>query len=168
MNAFAALADTVRGIAAVVRPLTAEEFTRRDLNTSGSIGAHVRHLLDHIRALERGIATGEICYDHRERDTVVERDPELARSRLQRAIARLGGIGDYVLDRPLVLMSRIHADGLDVRVTTSVGRELAFVISHTIHHSAMIAVLLEAASREVPPRFGVAPTTPGVAPREAA
>lgn len=168
MNAFGALAETIRDVAAAVRPVTREEFTRRDLQASGSIGGHVRHLLDHVWALERGIATGEICYDHRERDTVVERDPELARSRLQRAIARLGGIADHVLDRPLLLVGQIHADGRAVRVPTSVGRELAFVISHTIHHSAMIAVLLEAASRTVPARLGLAPTTPDVAPREAA
>ena len=162
MSAFGALADTLRSVAAAVRPLAADEFTRRVLDTSGSIGGHVRHLLDHVWALERGIATGEICYDRRERDTIVERDPELAASRLQRAVARLGGVGDYLLDRPLLLASQLHADGRSVRVPTSVGRELAFVISHTIHHAAMIAVLLETASRPVPAGMGLAPTTPGV------
>ena len=47
-----------------------------------------------------------------------------------------------------------------MRTRTTVARELAFVVSHTIHHSALVAVLLEHGSRRVPARFGVAPTTP--------
>jgi uncharacterized damage-inducible protein DinB len=159
MTAFAALADALKQLADAVRPLTEREFTSRDFSSSGSIGAHVRHCLDHAWALERGIAIGQICYDHRERDTVVERDPVLAVSRLRRAMVRLGGIGDHLLDRPLTLVAQTHADGRMVRVGTTVGRELAFVISHTIHHSALIAVLLEHADHDVPARFGLAPTT---------
>jgi uncharacterized damage-inducible protein DinB len=161
MSAFAALGDALRHLAEAIRPLRDEEFTARDFSSSGSIGAHVRHCLDHAWALERGIAIGEISYDHRERDTVVESDCALAWSRLQRAGVRLGGIGDRLLDRPLTLVSQLHADGRTVRVGTTVGRELAFVISHTIHHSALVAVLLEYADRDVPVRLGLAPTTPG-------
>jgi uncharacterized damage-inducible protein DinB len=163
MRAFDALADALRQLAHAIRPLTHEEFTAREFSTSGSIGAHVRHCLDHAWALERGIATGEICYDHRQRNTVVERNSELAVSRLRRAGARLGGIGDYLLDRPLTLVAQTHADGRTIRVGTTVGRELAFVISHTIHHSALIAVLLEHGQRDIPERFGLAPTTPAEA-----
>jgi uncharacterized damage-inducible protein DinB len=165
MTAFAALADTLRALAGAIRPLTDEAFTAREFFASGSIGAHVRHCLDHAWALERGIAIGEICYDHRERDTVVERDCELAGSRLGRAAVRLGGIADDQLDRPVTLIAQMHADGRTIRAGTTVGRELAFVISHTIHHSALVAVLLEHADRDVPERFGLAPTTPGLRQR---
>jgi uncharacterized damage-inducible protein DinB len=162
MPAFHALASTLRELTDVIRPLTRTEYTRREVNASGSIGAHVRHCLDHVRALERGIATGEISYDHRTRNTIVEHDPEFAAVRLRRAISRLSGIGDYLLERPLVLVARIDESGQALRVPTSIGRELAFVISHTIHHSAIIAVLLEQAGQELPARFGVAPTTPAL------
>lgn len=163
MTAFSALADTLRELADVVRPLTVAEFTRRSLRSSGSLGAHVRHCLDHAWALERGIATGEICYDHRQRDTVVERDPQLACSRLRRAAMRLGGISDALLERPLALTAQLHADGRCVRVPTTAGRELAFVINHTVHHAALVAVLLEHEHAEVPAGFGYAPTTPVMA-----
>jgi uncharacterized damage-inducible protein DinB len=39
-------------------------------------------------------------------------------------------------------------------------RELAFVISHTVHHQALIAVLVALAGGEIPEAFGLAPTTP--------
>jgi uncharacterized damage-inducible protein DinB len=159
MSAFSALADALRQLAVAIRPLTTVEYTRRDLRSSGSIGAHVRHCLDHVCALERGIAIGEVCYDHRERQTVVEYEVQLAASRLQRAISRIGSLEDRLLDRPLTLRARVSEEGLEVRVPTSAGRELAFVISHTIHHSALIAVLLEQSELDVPSRLGMAPTT---------
>jgi uncharacterized damage-inducible protein DinB len=160
MSAFAALADVLRQLEEAVGPLTDEEFTCRAFGSSGSIGAHVRHCLDHAWALERGIAIGQVCYDHRERDTVLERERSLARSRLRRAAARLGGIDDALLVRPLTLVVQTRPDGPSMRVATTVGRELAFVVSHTVHHSALVAVLLEHARRNVPERFGLAATTP--------
>jgi uncharacterized damage-inducible protein DinB len=159
MTAFSALADTLRRLSVAIRPLTTAAYTRRDLRSSGSIGAHVRHCLDHVCAFERGIAIGEVCYDHRERQTVVEHDVQLAVSRLQRAMTRIGSLDDRLLDRTLTLRARVSDEGIEVRVATSVGRELAFVISHTIHHSALIAVLLEQSELDVPSRLGMAPTT---------
>lgn len=163
MTAFRALADTLDQLADAIRSLTAEEYASRALRSSGSIGAHVRHCLDHVGAFERAIVTGDVCYDHRERDTVVERDPRLGTSRLRRASARLRQNDDGLLERPLVLLAQVADDGRSVRVPTTVGRELAFVISHTIHHSALVAVLLERAEHEVPDRLGLAPTTPDLA-----
>ena len=150
MNAFRALAETLTTLADAIRPLTPTEYTARDMKSSGSIGAHVRHCLDHVSALERGLVSGELCYDLRERNTIVEHDPRLGDSRLRRASARLGGYDDALLERPLVLTAQVSDRGTTVRVPTTVGRELAFVISHTIHHSALVAVLLEQRDREVP------------------
>jgi uncharacterized damage-inducible protein DinB len=160
---FRALADTLGQLADAIRPLGAREYTSRTLRSSGSIGAHVRHCLDHVSALERGIVAGEVCYDTRERDTIVERDPRLGDSRLRRASARLAGYDNALIDRPLRLVAQVTADGTSVQVPTTVGRELAFVISHTIHHCALVAVLLEQAKRDIPTRFGLAPTTPDLA-----
>jgi len=46
-------------------------------------------------------------------------------------------------------------------VKAIVARELAFVMNHTIHHQAIIALLLEFQGREpLDDRFGYAPSTP--------
>src|SRR5262245_25936608 len=39
---------------------------------SGSIGAHVRHCLDHVAAFLEGTRTGSMSYDRRQRGTAVE------------------------------------------------------------------------------------------------
>jgi uncharacterized damage-inducible protein DinB len=167
MTAFHALADTLDALAVVIRPLTTEEFSRRDVNVSGSVGAHVRHCLDHVTAFEHGIVMGEICYDHRIRNTCVEQDPQLALSRLRRASTRVALLDDSLLARPLTLLAQIGPK-VSIRVPTSVGRELAFVTAHTIHHSAIIALLLEHAGHDVPARFGRASTTPAYTERSCA
>jgi len=44
-------------------------------------------------------------------------------------------------------------------VETTAGRELAFVLSHTIHHNALIDVMARTLGVPVPDRFGYAPST---------
>lgn len=163
MSAFRALGDVLGQLADAIAAIDLDDYTARAYQSSGSVGAHVRHCLDHVAALESALVSGELCYDHRQRNTAVEQDPRLGVSRLRRARMRLNGYAADLVERPLTLVAQVSADGTSVRVPTTVGREVAFVISHTIHHSALVAVLLEQAERDVPSRLGLAPTTPELA-----
>lgn len=160
VSAFSVLGLALAELARVVLALTAAEFTARTRSTSGSIGGHVRHTLDHVEALERAISRGVCCYDERVRGTAVEERPAMAVARLEDCRRRLSALDPALLDLPLALSARIGADGVTVHAPTTVAREVAFVISHTVHHAALIAVLLEDIGRVCPSRFGVAPTTP--------
>lgn len=162
MSAFDVLAAALDDVAHAVRGLTSTEFTRRDRATSGSIGAHVRHAVDHVEALERAVASGVCCYDDRVRGTAMEDDPATACARLAACRMRLRGLDPALLARPLALSARITADRLTVDATSTVAREVVFVLSHTVHHAALIAVLLEDLGRARPARFGLAPTTPAL------
>ena len=165
MNAFGALSDLLRQMATVVSHLAPEAYTDSDVpGISGSIGGHVRHCLDHVRALETGLDRGLIDYDTRRRDTAVERDREAAVLALLSSASRLHAVGNHVLGQPLVVRSLIGDDGRTVAGASSAARELAFVISHTIHHNAQIALLAHrVGSSRLPRRFGVAPSTPALA-----
>ena len=164
MNAFQVLALALDQVAAAIRPLAPRDFARRARATSGSIGSHVRHCLDHVEALERALARGVCCYDDRVRGTAVEDDPAMACARIAACRMRLSALDQTLLPRPLSLSSRISADGIIVQAPTTVAREVAFVISHTVHHAALIAVLLEDLGCEWPDRLGLAPTTPMLEP----
>lgn len=50
-----------------------------------------------------------------------------------------------------------NADGC--RVASSLPRELQFLLSHTVHHYALIATMNAVAGVETPEDFGVAPST---------
>ncbi|MEP0552783.1 MAG: hypothetical protein ABJE29_00430, partial [Balneola sp.] len=42
---------------------------------------------------------------------------------------------------------------------SSIRRELQFLVSHTVHHYALIGLILKTMDVEVPEDFGVAPST---------
>lgn len=130
---------------------------------SGSVGEHVRHLLDHVAAFVDAVPGATLCYDHRERGTSVERDPMQALAAIARLQHRLlsAGPDDLRVPVPIEVVTRLTAAGDSVAAWSTSTRELAFVINHTIHHQALVAVLLAWQGVRVPPRFGVAPSTPG-------
>jgi uncharacterized damage-inducible protein DinB len=53
----------------------------------------------------------------------------------------------------------LTATGPTVDVQTSLWRELTFVLSHTIHHNAVIAAMARTLGAVVPEAFGYAPAT---------
>ena len=59
--------------------------------------------------------------------------------------------------------TQVDTSGAFLVTTSTVGRELMFVISHTIHHNALIARLLDERAIDMGPRFGLAPATPVLA-----
>jgi hypothetical protein len=163
--AFTALAATLDEIAAVAAQLTPSVYADSDVpGVSGSIGGHVRHCLDHVRALERGLESGLIDYDVRSRESSVERSREHAVLALTAAARRLERIPDGALPRPVVVRTTIDVRGRVVLAASSLGRELAFVLSHTIHHASSMALLAHGQGcRRLPDRFGLAPATPTLA-----
>jgi uncharacterized damage-inducible protein DinB len=126
---------------------------------SGSVGAHVRHTLDHVSALLAAIEGKELRYDHRQRGTTVEIDPLTGVSDIERQLFRLDRLDVSSLDTALTLTALVDPRQPAVAVRTTLAREVAFVIQHTIHHCALIAVLLDWQGVRVPDGFGVAPAT---------
>lgn len=163
-TAFGALADVLTEMAYVSAQLTATEFTESGVpGVSGSIGGHVRHCLDHVLAFEQALESGVVDYDTRRRHTSVERNRELAVLSLMAAARRLAGRADAVLGQPVVVRSIVARGGSVIEGRSSVARELAFVISHTIHHNAQVALLAHRlGAARLPARFGLAPATPAL------
>ena len=126
---------------------------------SGSVGEHVRHCLDHVSSLAEAVGGEELSYDHRRRGTTVEKDPTTAVNEIERILRRLDRLTVGSLDEPVRLTALLHPEHASFAIRSTVARELAFVIQHTIHHFALIAVLLEWQGWHVPHGFGVAPST---------
>ena len=156
----APLAALLGQLAWVLRRVNDEQYAvERARGVSGSIGGHVRHCLDHVSALIAAAGAGQVDYDHRRRGTAVESCRVAALAEIQRVTQGLHTVTVQSPDRPLQLVAALDVQGARISAPSSVGRELAFVVSHTIHHLALIALLLRDLSIEVPPRFGYAPTT---------
>jgi uncharacterized damage-inducible protein DinB len=127
---------------------------------SGSIGAHVRHSLDHISAFLDGATAGVLSYDRRLRGTRVEASREAALERIAELTGALLDLDPRLLQRPLRVDVQLDASGTLCSVISTAGRELAFVISHTIHHNATMGVLLTEGGAPLPERFGLAAASP--------
>ena len=147
-------------IAAIVMAADEVVYTSRLITVSGTIGEHFRHCLDHIAALVAASPSRAMSYDRRERGTAVERDPAEALRQIMRLQASIDRWGVRSMDDPVCVTSLVTAAGESVTGWSTLGRELAFVNSHTIHHQALIAVLLELSGVQVPDHLGLAPSTP--------
>jgi uncharacterized damage-inducible protein DinB len=120
-----------------------------------SLGAHIRHNLDHYSCFLDGLDSGRIDYAARRRSPDVERCRLAAideSTRLRQALGRLQQV-------PATL--ELVAEGTDRarRTSTSMERELRFLLSHTIHHYAIVAIICRLQGHAVPAGFGVAPST---------
>ena len=122
---------------------------------AGSIGAHIRHNLNFVEAVIAGITSGSIDYANRSRDRRIETERLAAVAKVDELIAKIEGIQlDLVM--PVTITSEIDAV---ISHPSSLGRELEFVISHTIHHHALIKERLQHLGVESDEKFGVAPST---------
>jgi uncharacterized damage-inducible protein DinB len=150
----------LRQLADVLQHSTDLQYTQKPVGVVPSnIGGHVRHSLDHVDALLAGIITGKMSYEHRQRGTDVEVNRRAALREIARQEEALQGILDWPLDHSIQLQLLMTANGPSVTVETSLGRELAFVLSHTIHHNALIGVMAQLLGVPIPERFGYAPST---------
>lgn len=188
-NVVSSACQTLRGCAAVVRGLDAERYTRVSRRIAGStIGQHVRHSIDHFAAIATalgagadraagvgvgvgvGAGVGVIDYDHRDRQTPIEKRPGSAIEALERLEARLAALAEAELAAGVRVRVMTGASGEEAELESTLARELAFAAHHATHHFAMIASIVgeqnEGASgasgrafEELPPGFGRAPST---------
>ncbi len=128
---------------------------------TSTIGEHVRHVLDCCACFVDGLAEKRVDYDRRARDRCLELDPVEALERL-RALARR--VEDLVQDDPqaaLEVRAEVPDDAPPAAFwrSSTVGRELVHVLSHTTHHYALVALVLRHFGVEPEQDFGVAPST---------
>jgi uncharacterized damage-inducible protein DinB len=123
-----------------------------------SLGKHVRHIIDHYVALMAGAGIGRIDYETRERDARLEDEPALAAKRVAEIRAGLTGLTESA-SSPLSLRYPAEGASFGPSLSTSLGRELAFLTSHTVHHMALLGLLAERLGLVLPDEFGVHPST---------
>lgn len=139
----------------------AEEFVRAarliealDDQSYRAVGGHFRHNIDFANSLLNGMLDGVIDYNCRERDPRIETDRQYAIERIIFLIRQLAEV--LVTECELLVASEIEPG---VRHQSSVGREMEFLHSHTVHHHALVAQKLAGAGVTTAAEFGVAPST---------
>ena len=107
-----------------------------DVLSGASIGQHIRHILEFYQLLITGSPEGEICYDNRSRDPHIENDIDHAIDIIDQIVDNLGTLKENTLVK---LKADYTSEGdSENLISSSVGRELAYCIEHSIHHQALI------------------------------
>ena len=123
-----------------------------------AIGDHYRHTLEHYISFVEAYATGAIDYDARKRDRRIATDRMYAAIVTETLISQMRALTE---DRSLrVKVDSSGEEGSQPIWSASSGaRDLQYLQAHTIHHFALIALMVRLQGGTVPDEFGVAPST---------
>jgi hypothetical protein len=159
------LACAVRGVLsqglALLSDCTMQSYTgRAGVPFNASIGQHYRHVLDHFLCLINGKTRGLIDYDSRGRSNRIESDRDEAVLLTKTLIAFFETLSDDECQRPIEAAYTVgYGDTSPKTVRTNLDREIAYCVSHAVHHFAIMRLICAQMEIEVPEEFGIAPST---------
>ncbi|NND81449.1 MAG: hypothetical protein HKN50_03395 [Gammaproteobacteria bacterium] len=141
---------------ALLNELPAQHFAAESAPAfESTIGAHMRHVLEHYDCFLQQLRGGTLCYEARARDPRLERNRDLAIDKLRLLINQLrAGAFDSVPDG-----LQISSGQFDAGVPSTLARELLFLYEHSVHHFALIAAIARSLGHQPPAGFGVAIAT---------
>ena len=129
------------------------------ISPRGSIGAHLRHILDFYDCLLAGLESGQVDYNRRKRDPQIEGNSDYAIEKIEATIQRLRLVSFSDEQRQITVSTEQDPTGSYFWCYSSVLRELVFLESHTVHHYSLIAMILRLHGIEPAEGFGVAAST---------
>ena len=161
--------EALEQLDAILAALEEGQYRERLAITGGqSVGGHVRHCLEFYQCFFAGWSRKYVDYARRPRDPQVETDCTTARRVLRQMVGQLKrfSAGEVVLFVVPEDAGKTNEDSTPLGSTTT--RELEFLKSHTVHHCALIALLLRLQGVDPGASFGVAASTLRYRQQEAA
>ena len=139
------------------------QYSMRQVNESKSgVGPHLRHVIDHYHCMLMGVIGDKIDYDHRERADTIESSVSRATEVMHELIAGLEGAKSFSKDKKFAVRMDCgtnNENDVQAWCESTLGRELQFLVSHTVHHFAIIDIYCQVMGISVPEGFGIAPST---------
>jgi uncharacterized damage-inducible protein DinB len=123
-----------------------------------TVGGHLRHCIEHYLSLLSGLERGKVDYDDRKRDERIETVIAAAHRAVDQIAAGLEALLEN--EPPVGILVKMDCGGNEIEWQPSTtGRELQFLVSHTVHHFAMIGGICRTLGVVLEEDFGVAPST---------
>ena len=153
--------DVLQQAVSLLKEIQTEDYQlTMQPHLSGSIGKHIRHVIDHYLALEQGLLDGLVDYNQRHRNSNIEASPSVALDSLKAIINWLENITSEQLESSVTVRSEVSiSETLNIQCHSTLAREILFVSSHAIHHFSLISVARSLQGYDVPQYFGYAPAT---------
>lgn len=144
----------------LILKLSNEEYVYASkLLSKATIGQHIRHILEFYQSVFNPGNSNIIKYDNRKRNLEIETNSVVAIQIIDEICANLTR---NFIDKQLILEGNFCADkGNKIQIQTTLNRELAYCLEHSIHHQALIKVGLIELERThfIDSDFGIAPAT---------
>lgn len=148
----------IEDLLTILRQLSPAQYCTQDKHSS--IGGHMRHILEFMQTLHNGLTAGFVDYELRERNVLFETDP-IATEECLRFLAQ--GLCHALMQSPephlLTLHETPYVGAEKIALTTSLEREILFIIQHGIHHLAVIKMLAAAQNIALDASIGLAIAT---------
>ena len=153
--------DVLQQAVDLLNTISSEDFQKvMQPHLSGSIGQHIRHVVDHYLALESGFESGLIDYNQRNRDANIEVSVVAAKETIQAVQAWFATLTSADLQKSIEVRSEISISArINDDCASTLAREIMFVSSHAIHHYSIIGIIRSIQGQSVPEFFGYAPAT---------
>ncbi|SFS69558.1 DinB family protein [Lutibacter maritimus] len=144
----------------LVIKLSDQEYTYGSkLLSNATIGQHVRHILEFYQSVLDGLDSKIINYDNRKRNLLIETNKDVVIEVIESICSKL----TMEFSDALCYLEGNFSENEknETLIKTTVFRELAYCLEHSIHHQALIKVgLLELNKASfIDENFGLAPAT---------
>ena len=133
-------------------------FSNPPLYNSG-VGPHLRHCIEHYQSFVHSWKSGRIDYDARQRNSDIECNRQSAINEIEQIILLLSEFTEGDINRTVQTKMDCGDDDECPWCASTIKREFQFLISHTVHHYALIAIILKDQGITPHEDFGVAPST---------
>src|SRR5215475_5246549 len=105
-----------------------------DAPFNASIGQHYRHVIEHFQSLTRGLKSGEINYDARDRNLRLQSEVTYGSVATCDVLRVLKQYSDGTLARECDVVNTVgYVSASTSRFRSNVSRELAYCAGHAIH-----------------------------------
>lgn len=151
------LCELLDKIAFVSQQLKPDEFSEPlPVLMDNSIGKHVRHILDLMECLCISIDSGEINYDNRKRDELIENLPEITLLKINQLKNKIPHLNPVAKIR-----MKQRVSDVEVELESQTDREILYNIEHSVHHLAIIRIGIAHHFPHIifPDNFGIAYST---------
>ena len=149
--------ETLQRLRVVLGSIDQSLYTHVNVKGKASVGQHVRHTLEFYQCLFQGGKS--VNYDERKRNILIESSAHHAIVTIDSIIRNLE---DVTKDFAITLKAEmLSVSEQSLLVGSSLSRELIYVLEHSIHHMAVIRILIkdEEPSFVFEDSFGVAYST---------
>ena len=131
--------ENLQQIRTLISSFEEEQYQyKSQLLSDTSIGQHVRHILEFYMCMLHGVRRGVVNYDDRDRDLELEQNPSFAIACIDKLCADIQRLDT---EQELQLAGNFSTEGKTIKtIKTSLDRELAYCLEHSIHHQALIKI----------------------------